>query len=93
MGEREHTVKLSDAEIEYLSKADFLTQAQREQFSGDAGGGATLTLDLNAAEQFRDAFSEQLARVGFDENYEPTAEGTMLEELIDRFHCADEGRA
>ncbi len=38
------------------------------------------------AEEFREAFTEQLAKVGFDESYEPTAGGNLLEDLIDRFH-------
>ena len=30
-------------------------------------------------------FTTRLAKVGFDANYDPTREGAMLEELIDRF--------
>jgi hypothetical protein len=40
------------------------------------------------AEQFdelRDAVSDVLLRTGFDKNYDPTEEGTVLEGLIDKF--------
>lgn len=34
--------------------------------------------------EMRDACSDLLQRIGFDENYEPTKEGVALESLIDR---------
>lgn len=37
------------------------------------------------AEEFRNIFTERLAKIGFDENYELTTEGRMLEDLIDKF--------
>ena len=45
----------------------------------------SLVLSAVAAEEFRGKFTEELARVGFDKNYEITAEGEVLENLIDRF--------
>lgn len=33
--------------------------------------------------EMRDACSDLLQRIGFDENYEPTKEGIILERLID----------
>ena len=80
-------VKLSHAEVEYLSNANFLTSSQLAMLSNAESSvdGVNLILTKNSAEGFRDKFTEELARVGFDENYETTTEGQMLEELIDRF--------
>ena len=41
-------------------------------------------VDRDLAEEIRDALTERLAQVGFDEKYEATAEGKFLEDLIDR---------
>ena len=81
-------VNLKRSEIDYLKTAGFLPSPLVEclrnvrWLSGVAG---TLEVGASKAEEFRDAFTEQLARVGFDEIYEPTAEGRLLEDLIDRF--------
>ncbi len=82
-------VDLNRNEVDYLKSGGFLSVALLEclqdvRWRSDAAG----TLDVSAAraEEFREAFTEQLARVGFDEAYEPTAEGGLLEDLIDRFH-------
>ena len=42
-----------------------------------------LILNQVDAEQLRDYFTDRLARVGFDEKYEPNKEGLLLEELAD----------
>ncbi len=81
-------VRLSRREEGYLSEAVFLKAHQLEVLRKRAltdQGGAILTLSRDLAEEFREAFTEQLARVGFDKNYETTPEGRLLEELIDRF--------
>jgi hypothetical protein len=48
--------------------------------------GKTISLSREASEQFRAVFTEHLAKVGFNEKYEPTSEGKVLEALIDRFY-------
>jgi hypothetical protein len=45
-----------------------------------------MSIPSETAEEFRSAFTNQLATVGFDERNEPTAEGKLLEDLIDRFY-------
>ena len=82
-------VDLSRSEVDYLKTAGFLPPALLEclqdvRWRSDVA--ATLELSSVAAEEFREAFTEQLAKIGFDEAYEPTAEGGLLEDLIDRFH-------
>ncbi len=44
-----------------------------------------LSTSREIAEEFRDAFTDRLARYGFDAQYELTEEGKLLEDLIDRF--------
>ena len=49
-----------------------------------------LTLNHDEAELLRGYFTDRLARVGFDENYEPNEEGVMLERLTDILFLPDE---
>lgn len=83
------TIRLPRREIQYLINAKFLRPHQIEavraaESSND--GSAVLRLSRNSAEEFREAFTDELAKVGFDENYDVTAEGRVLEDLIDFFH-------
>ena len=85
------TIKLPRREIHYLLNARFLGPLQIEvvraaELSSD--GSAVLELSRNSAEEFREAFTNELAKVGFDENYDVTAEGRILENLIDFFHVS-----
>ena len=85
------TIKLPRREIHYLLNARFLGPLQIEavraaELSSD--GSAVLELSRNSAEEFREAFTNELAKVGFDENYGVTAEGRILENLIDLFHVS-----
>lgn len=48
-----------------------------------------LELNINTAEEFREKFTLELTRVGFDDNYQLTTEGKLLEDLIDRFFISD----
>jgi hypothetical protein len=82
-------VDLTRDEVDYLRAAGLLPPTLLEcledvRWQSDAAG--TFEVSAATAEEFREAFTERLARVGFDESYEPTAEGKLLEDLIDRFH-------
>jgi hypothetical protein len=82
------TIRLPRREIHYLINAKFLDPLQIEavraaESSGD--GGAIMRLSRDSAEAFRETFTNELANVGFDENYDLTAEGFILEGLIDFF--------
>jgi len=84
-------VALTRIEVEYLKAASFLTPAllaslRSAQWSSSEL--ASLELSPTTAEEFRDALTERLARVGFDESYGLTAEGKILEDLIDHFHSS-----
>jgi hypothetical protein len=82
-------VTLARSDLDYLEAASFLPPTllaclrNAELCSATA---AELDLLPATAEEFREAFTEQLARVGFDDAYEPTPEGKLLEDLIDRFY-------
>lgn len=46
----------------------------------------TLKIDHEKAEIIRSYLTERLAKVGFDEDYELTLEGRILEDLIDHLY-------
>lgn len=83
------TIRLTRAQAEYLRNASFISP-NLYRIIGDMdflpNGCAALSVNLETMEEFRDAFTEELAKVGFDDNYEPTTEGKMLEELVDIFY-------
>jgi hypothetical protein len=82
------TVNLSKQEAMYLKTAQFLPSSLAELLRNTLpadGRSGPLSLSRQHAEEFRDAFTVRLATVGFDQNYEPTEEGRMLEQLIDSF--------
>lgn len=80
-------VNLSDAERELLlAKVDLAAAHHllvREAQQGARGWGVTLSED--EACEIREAVSETLLRIGFDEQYNPTEEGWLLESMIDKF--------
>lgn len=89
----QNTFHLSAKEAEYLSKlvsedSSFKNLLpNRSELHIDR---ETLTLNHGEAELLRDYFTDRLARVGFDENYEPNEEGVMLEKLTDMLFLPDE---
>lgn len=82
------TIKLSKLDVTYLVNAGFLA-ADLTGIVSEAKAGADdarlLVIDRAIAERFRDEFTTRLAKVGFGADYEPTREGKLLEDLIDRF--------
>jgi hypothetical protein len=86
---RSDVVTLSARELAYLRSASFLPAALARvvHVARPAGpDGYKLKVPHDIAEQLRSSFTDRLAAAGFDANYELTAEGQMLEDLIDRFH-------
>lgn len=87
-------IDLLSSEVDHLKTAGFLSLALLEhllgvQWRSDVAG--VLQLSAATAEEFREAFTGWLAKVGFDEAYEPTAEGRLLEDLVDRFNESHSG--
>jgi len=81
-------VDLTRNEVDYLKTAGLLPLALLERLEDvrwRSGVAGTVEVSPAMAEEFRQAFTEQLAKAGFDESYELTPEGRLLEDLIDRF--------
>jgi len=80
---------LSTEEISLLrlldSKDELLATLLNSSEAG-AGGKCRLRLDRIAAEKIRAFLTELLAQTGFQEDYSPTKQGLVLEQLIDRFY-------
>jgi hypothetical protein len=80
-------MRLSGAQRDYLLQATYLPARLRElvakaSFDRDA---CELEVSSEIADDFQSAFTERLANVGFDADYNLTDEGTTLEDLIDVF--------
>jgi hypothetical protein len=80
-------VQLSPGLFEYLLKGNFISQREQSLLMGATRTGESYLIELadDDADVIRDACGEHLQRVGFDADYNPTAEGAMLEQLIDLF--------
>lgn len=85
--EEKHCFSLSADEWQYLQR---LT-ARDEMLASWLGPWAnthserhSITLSRAEADTLRERLTTQLALIGFDENYEPTEEGRIIEDLIDK---------
>lgn len=79
-------IKLSEVELNYLLKADFLPSPIKNFLDTSNTIKRNLNIPLDIIEDFRSAFTDRLAQVGFDANYNPNQEGKLLEQLIDLFY-------
>jgi hypothetical protein len=86
-------VRVSSEEYRYLFESDVLSEAIAKQLRATVGREGHVILDVarSSVEPVRAALTEHLAKVGFGVSYEPTAEGRLLESLIDRFFRAAQG--
>lgn len=87
--EKHSTVHLSGREAMYLRNAAFLPDELSRIVNAAKDTedyGIIISLSGEMCERFREVFTEHLAKVGFDDVYEPTSEGKILETLIDRFY-------
>ncbi|MDR2880589.1 MAG: hypothetical protein LBV29_01635 [Azoarcus sp.] len=83
------TIRLSGREAMYLMNAEFLPVDLMRIVNSAKGGednGIIISVTPEISDSFRESFTERLAEVGFDDAYEPTSEGKILEELIDIFY-------
>jgi len=76
-------VNLSQKEAEFLMQNIGLQDSIMARFSE-----GEFTLDEDEADQVRDLCIDKLDTVGFDENYEPTPIGIVLEKLIDLLYVS-----
>jgi hypothetical protein len=84
------SVRLSADQRRYLLSAGYLSADLRSAIAAKsadrtASEGIRFEMNHDLAERFRSAFTDRLAQAGFDRDYELTAEGAILEELIDAF--------
>jgi hypothetical protein len=85
-------VRLSAKELSYLRNSRFLPEDLVEVLNTTqsiSDETNALHLSNDDAEEFRSALTDHLAKVGFGIDYEPTDEGKILEDLIDRFYRPD----
>lgn len=85
-------IQLSSEQMQFIKRSSFLPTSlarvlDAAQFEGNEALAIYISRDV--AEAFRSAFTDQLAKVGFNDDYELTSEGRMLEELIDHFYLVD----
>jgi len=83
------SVRLSGREWTYLRNTAFLPAALQKIVDAAELTSHTryvVRVSAEVAEEFRSAFTERLAKVGFGVSYELTNEGRVLEDLIDRFN-------
>lgn len=80
-------IALNRNEYNYLCQASFLESTYRELFfsSEQKDDMYILRISENQADEIRDLCGEQLQIAGFDEKYELTPEGKILESLVDKF--------
>lgn len=80
-------IKLSKSEYAYLCQAAFIQKRHRESlFSAQQmSDDHLISVSEDQANEIRDLCGEQLPIAGFDEKYELTPEGEILESLIDKF--------
>lgn len=80
-------IRLKKIEYEYLCQATFIPNQFRKELYKAENQNTLFLLKMSdsLASEIRDLCGVQLQRVGFDVNYDPTPEGVILEDLIDRF--------
>ena len=82
------SIKLSRDELDYLTSAGFLDDSQLnalKEAKWISPSKIILNISVGEAEKFREAMADRLPICGFDDNYDLTHEGKILDDLIDRF--------
>lgn len=85
----EQSILITAKQLQYLRDAGFLPVGLAqvvEAARSVSSDNWSLTISRDVAEEFRSAFTDRLAAAGFDASYNPNDEGTILEDLIDRFY-------
>ncbi len=81
-------VNLSVEEYNLLNSKKFLNSNLMTRIKNaflTKNNSYVLEISEEDADTIRDLCGEQLQKIGFDENYNPTSEGLILESLIDKF--------
>lgn len=82
------TIKLNKDEFNYLCQMNIFSKKNRTIFDSKKIEKDMVIIELseNQADEIRDKCGEKLQIVGFDEKYDLTQEGKILESLIDKFY-------
>jgi hypothetical protein len=78
-------IKLNKNEYQYLYRINFISDNCNVISNPKEKDFLILECTKDQADEIRDKCSEKLQLVGFDEKYELTPEGKILENLIDKF--------
>lgn len=81
----EMKIPLSKEELEYILEIDKIQCISIKIQIPKIKDKWWIAVQYNDLDVLRDFFGEQLQVCGFDENYELTPEGRILENLIDKF--------
>lgn len=79
-------VKLSASDIAYLKQSPWLSSGLHRELQELNIQDYVIEVTEELAEESRSIFTDHLAVVGFDANYQLTPEGRRLEDLIDKFY-------
>ena len=79
-------IKLNQNEYDYLQKSLFVLDGGWDCLRNAKFDCTTHVLEITSekADELREFLGDRLQIAGFDENYELTAEGKILESLIDK---------
>ena len=80
---------LSSEEYDFLIRKDFLQLKFKNYIINakkNSDANYLVEIDEKSALELREECGDQLVKHGFDENYNPTNEGCILENLIDKFY-------
>jgi hypothetical protein len=89
MTTEKHQFKLTEDELNFLRQIALANDSvSRLLLREQSAVSDKLSIRLNRAqaEQLREYLTECLAATGFEGDYSPNRQGTMLEKLIDRFY-------
>jgi len=80
-------IELNKNEYNYICHSSFINNKYKNLFSPSQlyHNKYLITISEDQADVIRDLCGEQLQIIGFDEKYELTAEGKILESLVDKF--------
>jgi hypothetical protein len=81
-------IELNRSEYNYLCQASFLENKYRKLLFSSEQHDDKYSLKIleDQADEIRDLCGERLQIAGFDEKYELTPEGKILESLVDKFY-------
>lgn len=76
-------IRLNGLDIDFMLSTLSLSEDQRELLNSLVSKDEKLIPD-EVADELRDLCGDRLVTHGFDINYDPTEEGTKLEDLVDK---------